>query len=134
MTQEEEFHDEFEEARDYLLAHATDPSLIGALDDILHCNVRKVIRDLNSQDINWLSQYIKFQQKKGGDIDVGSAKRQIEKLLMDFPSFRSCNSDIVCLNIAKYCSQHNEGATFPIPNWVKKAPLSPALSSIPKKE
>ena len=121
MTQEE-FHDEFEEGRDYLLAHATDAALAGALDDILHCNVKKVVRELNSQDINWLSQYIQFQKKKGGDIDIAYARRQIEKLLIDFPAFRSCNSDIVCLNIAKFYSKHNEGATSPIPNWVKKAP------------
>jgi len=49
---------------------------------------------------------MEFKQKKGGGLNLVQARKVVEKLLNDYPAFRSQDSNHVCLNIGHYFRQH----------------------------
>ena len=113
--------------REYILKMAMDTDVSDVLHDILQCSVKNVVREISSKDIDFLSEYMDFKQKKGGEIDAAYAKRQIEKLLMDYPAFRTPNSDQLVLNIATFFANNGHLAKHspPRPAYVKNSPPSP---------
>ena len=121
------------EARAYILAHGTDEQMDQVLEDIVMCDVRKVVRQLDNDDISGLSDYMPFPQKKGGGINITESRKVIEKFITNHPAFRSQNSDLVCLNIEHFYSTHP--ASGPIkktsPVWKGKSgnstPSSPRI-------
>jgi hypothetical protein len=124
-----EFHEEFEEGRDYLLKRATDAALTGALDDIINCDIKKVLRGIDNIDIITLYDFVKLPLNTNGKMNFDMAKKQIEKILINFPAFRSCDPCMVCRNIATYYANRAREINEPLP-----LSLNIILETKPKKE
>ena len=115
-------------AREHLLNNALDSMLSSEILDMMNCNVAKVVRAIDQNDIAILAQYINFPVIRGSVIDYTAARQQIYFLLMNNPVFRSKNPDIVCMSLAHYFSTHptQQFHAPPSPSWAQRYLNAPA--------
>ena len=119
-------------ARLSLLQNGIDPELDKELEDINNCSIKTIVRELTVGDLMILARYMKFPTNRNDEIIIGAARKIVERFLINHPSFRSQNSDIVCQCIVHYFINHplEAQSTLTIPKWSANYNISYPLPNI----
>ena len=97
---------ELDEGQSYINQHAKDRLISEDLWDIILCNVKKVISEINEEDLTHLDTYYNFPRKRGVHFLLKSSRQILENELNNHPAFRSQDPITVCLKIANYYNNH----------------------------
>ena len=66
-----------------LLQYGLDPNMDKELEDINNCSIKAVIREITKKDLNILAQFMEFPVNRNGEINIGGARKILEKFLIN---------------------------------------------------
>ena len=93
-----------------LLDNAKNPALVNKFYDIIACNPKQVVKDIDQEDLQLLAPFFnfpKYKRRKSG-YNLKASREMIENFIRAYPAFRSVNADDVMTWIVGYYGRHPE--------------------------
>ena len=92
-----------------LLDNAKNPAIVNKIYDIIACNTRTVVKDIEQPDLEILSAFFDFPKgRKQGSYNLKAGREMIENFIRAYPAFRSVNAQNIITWIVAYHSRHPE--------------------------